>query len=109
MNLSVEGLRSKPWDEFAMSGAPPLHFVFTGWDLAAGEVCPIWLGALMTAHWGVPDPAAVEGDDKLGWLAFRDAFRSLENRIKVFVSLPLASLDNLKLQARLDEIGKQTE
>jgi arsenate reductase len=106
MNLPTEGLRSKSWDEFAAPGAPPLDFVFTVCDNAAGEVCPYWPGQPMTAHWGVPDPAAVEGSDTEKWLAFREAFRLLDNRIKIFTSLPLASLDRTRLQQRLDEIGK---
>jgi protein-tyrosine-phosphatase len=106
MNLATEGLRSKSWDEFAAPGAPPLHFVFTVCDNAASEVCPYWPGQPMTAHWGVPDPAAVEGSDKEKWLAFREAFRQLDNRIKIFTSLPLAELDRIKLQEQLDAIGK---
>ena len=106
MNLPTEGLRSKSWDGFATLGAAPLDFVFTVCDNAAGEVCPYWPGQPMTAHWGVPDPAAVEGSDKEKWLAFREAFRVLDNRIKIFTSLPLASLDRIKLQERLDAIGE---
>jgi protein-tyrosine-phosphatase len=105
MNLPTEGLRSKSWDEFATPGATPLDFVFTVCDNAAGEVCPYWPGQPMTAHWGVPDPAAVEGSDKEKWLAFREAFRALDNRIKIFTSLPFAQLDRIKLQERLDAIG----
>jgi arsenate reductase len=106
MNLSIEGLRSKSWDEFAVPGAAPLDFVFTVCDNAAGEVCPYWPGQPMTAHWGVPDPAAVVGSDKEKWLAFREAFRTLDNRIKIFSSLPIATLDRIKLQESLDAIGK---
>ena len=106
MSLPTEGLRSKSWDEFAAPGAPVLSFVFTVCDSAASEVCPYWPGQPMTAHWGVLDPAAVQGDDKQKWLAFRTVFRALENRIKVFASLPIASLDRIKLQQRLDSIGK---
>jgi arsenate reductase len=106
MKLPVEGMRSKSWDEFALPDAPRLDFVFTVCDNAAGEMCPIWPGQPMTAHWGVEDPAAVEGSDTVKWLAFRQAFRELENRIKVFTSLPLQSLDRAKLQQRLREIGK---
>ena len=106
MNLPTEGLRSKSWDEFAVAGAPPLDFVFTVCDNAAGEVCPYWPGQPMTAHWGVADPAAVEGTDADKWLAFRDAFRMLDNRIKIFTSLPLASFDRMKLKERLDAIGR---
>ena len=106
MNLPTEGLRSKSWDEFAVPEAAPLDFVFTVCDNAAGEACPYWPGQPMTAHWGVPDPAAVEGTDAQKWLAFRNAFQALDNRIKIFTSLPLASLDRIKLQERLDAIGK---
>jgi protein-tyrosine-phosphatase len=102
----MEGLRSKSWDEFAAPGAPPLDFVFTVCDNAAGEVCPYWPGQPMTAHWGMPDPAAVEGSEPQRWVAFRAAFNALENRIKIFTSLPLASIDRMKLQERLDAIGK---
>lgn len=106
MNLPTEGLRSKSWDEFAAPGAAPLDFVFTVCDNAAGEVCPYWPGQPMTAHWGVPDPAAVEGSETEKWVAFRDTFRMLDNRLKIFTSLPLASFDRIKLQERLDAIGK---
>jgi arsenate reductase len=106
MHLPSEGFRSKSWDEFAVPGAPTLDFVFTVCDNAAGEVCPFWPGQPMTAHWGVEDPAAVEGSDVEKWLAFRKAFSQLESRIKTFTSLPLKTLDRIKLQERLDEIGK---
>ena len=106
MKLPTEGLRSKSWDEFAVAGAPKLDFVFTVCDNAAGESCPYWPGQPMTAHWGVEDPAAVEGTETEKWLAFRTAFRELENRIKVFTSLPIRTLDRAKLQARLNEIGR---
>ena len=106
LNLPVEGLRSKSWDEFAKPGAPALNFVFTVCDNAAGEVCPVWPGQPMTAHWGIPDPAAAEGTDAQKALAFREAFKSLENRLKAFTSLPLASIDRLSLQRRLDDIGR---
>ena len=106
MRLPSAGLRSKSWEEFAAPAGPPLDFVFTVCDNAAGEVCPYWPGQPMTAHWGVPDPAAVEGTDTQKWVAFRDAFKVLENRIKIFTSLPMGSLDRVKLQARLDAIGK---
>lgn len=98
--------RSKSWSEFAAPGAPALDFVFTVCDNAAQEQCPYWPGQPMTAHWGVADPAAVEGPETLVWLAFRKAFRELENRIKIFVSLPIRSLDRLRLQERLDAIGR---
>ena len=100
-------MRSKGWEEFAEGpDAVPLDFVFTVCDNAAGEACPYWPGQPMTAHWGVPDPAAVEGSDADKWLAFRMAFQALDNRIKIFTSLPLPSLDRIKLQERLDAIGK---
>jgi protein-tyrosine-phosphatase len=105
MNLPIEGLRSKDWEEFARPGAPHMDFVFTVCDRAAAEVCPIWPGQPMTAHWGIEDPAAVEGRDADKWLAFRQAFRTLDNRIKIFMSLPLASLDNIRLQRKLEDIG----
>ena len=105
-NYLTDGLRSKDWAEFAEPGAPEMDFVFTVCDKAAAEVCPVWPGQPMTAHWGVPDPAAVEGDELTCLTAFRTAFRELENRIKIFVSLPFDSLDRLKLQKRLDEIGR---
>jgi arsenate reductase len=106
MKLPVDGLRSKSWDEFAPAGSPRLDFVFTVCDNAAAEVCPVWVGQPMTAHWGVADPAAVEGPETQRWLAFRRAFRELENRIKIFTSLPIDSLDRLKLQEQLDSIGR---
>ena len=106
MKLPTEGLRSKSWNEFAKPGAPSLDFVFTVCDNAAGEVCPYWPGQPMTAHWGVEDPAAVEGPDTQKWLAFRRTFKELENRIKIFTSLPIRSLDRIKLQERLDAIGR---
>ena len=104
MNLPTEGLRSKSWGEFA--DAEPLDFVFTVCDNAAGEVCPYWPGQPMTGHWGVPDPAAVEGSESETWAAFREAFRLLENRIKIFTSLPIATLERSRLKERLDAIGK---
>jgi arsenate reductase len=107
MNFPTEGLRSKPWDEFAATGAPELDFVFTVCDNAAGEVCPVWPGQPATAHWGVTDPAAVEGDDAAKTEAFRQAFRSLERRISVFISLPIASLDRMALTERLQAIGRE--
>jgi arsenate reductase len=106
LNLPTENLRSKSWDEFAAPNAPPLDFVFTVCDNAAGEVCPYWPGQPMTAHWGVEDPAAVDGTDTQKWEAFRRAFRALENRIRLFVSLPVATLDKMVLKARIDAIGK---
>lgn len=106
MKLSTEGLRSKSWDELAAPGAPSLDFVFTLCDNAAGEVCPYWPGQPMTAHWGMEDPATVEGSETEKWLAFRKAFKELENRIKIFTSLPIRSLDSIKLQEQLNAIGK---
>jgi protein-tyrosine-phosphatase len=108
MKMSTAGMRSKSWDEFARPGAPQLDFVFTVCDNAAGEMCPIWPGQPMTAHWGVADPAAVEESETEKWLAFRNAFRELESRIKIFTSLPIRSLDRVKLQERLHAIGKTT-
>lgn len=102
----VEGLRSKSWDEFAAPGAPPLDFVFTVCDNAAGEACPVWPGQPVSAHWGIPDPAAVEGTDEDKRRAFHDAFVILKRRIELFASLPLAKLDKLALTSRLREIGK---
>lgn len=105
MNLPTEGLRSKSWDEFVAPGAPILDFVITVCDNAKGEVCPIWPGQPMTAHWGVPDPTAVQGSDRGRIFAFRRALMELENRIRVFVSLPLNSLDRIKIQNHMDRIG----
>jgi len=104
--LPVEGLRSKSWDEFAQPGAPELHFVFTVCDSAAGEACPLWPGQPITAHWGVEDPAAVEGSDEEKRRAFFNAYTRLHNRIQLFVSLPFAKLDRLSLSTRVNEIGK---
>jgi arsenate reductase len=106
MNLPGENLRSKSWDEFAAAGAPPIDFIITVCDNAAGEVCPIWPGKPMTAHWGVADPAAVESTDLEKAAAFRKAFKELETRIKLFASLPISSLDRMTLQSKLREIGK---
>jgi arsenate reductase len=108
MNFDVTGLRSKSWSEFAGPDAPKLDFVFTVCDDAAAEVCPVWPGQPMTAHWGVPDPAAATGNEAEVRLAFADAFRMLSNRISIFVALPLGSLDQLSLQRQLDAIGKTT-
>ena len=105
----TDSLRSKAWEEFSRGAnpdAPELNFVFTVCDNAAGEVCPIWPGQPMTAHWGLPDPAAVEGSDTDKALAFAETYRMLTNRIDIFMSLPMASLDRLSLQKRLDAIGK---
>ena len=102
----TDGFRSKSWDEFAVPGAPQLDFVFTVCDTAAGEACPVWPGQPMTAHWGIEDPAAVEGSDIEKERAFNTAFRYLKNRISVFTSLPIRSLDRLTLNAKLREIGR---
>jgi arsenate reductase (thioredoxin) len=107
LNYPTADLRSKSWDEFAEPGAPSLDFVFTVCDNAANEVCPIWPGQPMTAHWGVPDPAAAEGTEIERRLAFADCYRMLNNRISIFASLPIKSLDKLSLQKRLDEIGRK--
>ena len=106
MKLPTEGLRSKSWDEFAAPGAPRFDFVFTVCDSAANEVCPVWPGQPMTAHWGIDDPAAVQGSETEKRAAFRTAFLELDNRIKIFVSLPIRTLDRIKLQERLNAIGR---
>jgi protein-tyrosine-phosphatase len=106
LNHDTAFARSKDWAEFAAPGAPRLDFVFTLCDDAAAEACPVWPGQPMTAHWGLPDPAAVDGTDAEKHLAFADTYRMLNNRISIFTSLPLASLDKLALQRRLDEIGR---
>jgi protein-tyrosine-phosphatase len=108
-NYSTGALRSKSWGEFSGPDAPQLDFVFTVCDNAANEVCPVWPGQPITAHWGVPDPAAVEGSESVKRAAFADTMRMLTQRISVFVNLPLASLDRLTLQKRLDDIGKTKE
>jgi arsenate reductase len=104
--LPVEGLRSKNWDEFAAPNGPELDFVFTVCDNAAGEVCPMWPGQPISAHWGVEDPAAVEGSDEEKRKAFFHAFNRLQNRIQLFLNLPLTKLDRVALTSRLREIGK---
>ncbi len=106
MNHDTSFARSKNWEEFAAADAPQMDFVFTVCDNAANEVCPIWPGQPMSAHWGIPDPAAVVGTDAEIHLAFADAYRQLNSRISIFTSLPLQSLDRLSLQKRLDDIGK---
>lgn len=105
--LPTEGLRSKSWEEFATTGAPALDFVFTVCDKAAGEVCPVWPGQPMTAHWGIEDPAAVQGSDEDKRRAFLNALTHLHRRISLFVSLPMDKLDRLSLQHRLDAIGRE--
>jgi arsenate reductase (thioredoxin) len=106
LNYDVRGLRSKSWKEFSGPDAPKLDFVFTVCDNAARETCPVWPGQPMTAHWGVPDPAAATGTEAEVRLAFADALRMITNRINIFASLPLRSLDQLTLQRQLDSIGK---
>jgi arsenate reductase len=102
----TDGFRSKNWDEFAAPGAPVMDFVFTVCDSAAGEACPLWPGQPMTAHWGIPDPAAVDGTDLEKEAAFVTAFKQMRNRIMVFTALPLKSIDALSLNAKLKEIGR---
>ncbi len=106
LDFPTDGLRSKSWDEFATPDSVHLDFVFTVCDNAAGEVCPAWPGQPMTAHWGIPDPAAAQGTDVEKGFAFREAFRLMETRIKLFLSLPLASIDRMRLKERLDAIGR---
>ena len=106
-HLPTSGLRSKSWDEFAMPGAPKMKFVFTVCDNAAKEVCPLWPGQPMTAHWGVPDPAAVTGTPEQIERAFREAFMILDRRIGLFLCLPLSSLDQLAIKTEIDRIGLQ--
>ena len=108
-HLPTDAPRSKSWDEFAKPGAPHLDFVFTVCDNAANEVCPVWPGQPMTAHWGIPDPASVAGTPEQIERAFRDAFLMLDRRISLFLSLPLASLDKLAIQKEIDRIGKSSE
>jgi arsenate reductase len=109
LRLPTDGLRSKSWDEFARAGAPVMDFVFTVCDQAAGEICPVWPGNPITAHWGVPDPAAVEGTEDPRRQAFRDAWRRLEARIKLFIALPIDKLDRMSLKRRADQIGRSIE
>lgn len=106
LNHDTAFARSKNWEEFARPGAPEMNFVFTVCDSAANESCPVWPGQPMTAHWGIPDPAAAEGTEAEKRLAFADAYRMLNNRISIFVSLPMQTIDRLALQKRLDEIGR---
>jgi len=109
LGYDTSGFRSKSWTEFAKPGAPPLDFVFTVCDNAAGETCPVWPGQPMTAHWGVPDPAEAQGTDAEIALAFKDAYRMLRQRIEVFAALPIRSLDKLSLQAKLQDIGRLSD
>ena len=108
-NYPTPELRSKSWDEFAAPAAPQFDFVFTVCDSAAAETCPVWPGHPMTAHWGVPDPAAADGTEAERRLAFADAYRVLDSRISIFIGLPIASLDRLSLQKRLSDIGRMTD
>ena len=105
--IPTDGFRSKSWEEFARPDAPALHFVFTVCDQAAGEVCPVWPGQPMTAHWGLPDPAAVGGDEAVREKAFFDTFITLKRRIQLMLSLPLASLDRMALQREVTDIGSR--
>jgi len=105
-HLPTAGLRSKSWDEFARPGAPPMNFVFTVCDNAANEVCPVWPGQPMTAHWGIRDPAAVKGTEEQVRKAFREAFFLLDRRISLFLNLPLSTMDRLALKKELDDIGR---
>lgn len=106
-HIDAGDFRSKSWDEFASPGAPPLHFVFTVCDKAAAEVCPLWPGQPMTAHWGIPDPAAVDGTPEEKERAFKQAFAALDRRIGLFLCLPLDSLDQFALQKEIDAIGRK--
>lgn len=108
-NYALDNLRSKGWEEFSVPGAPVMDFVFTVCDGAAKETCPVWPGQPMTAHWGIPDPAAAEGSEAEKRFAFADAFRMLNTRIEIFVNLPLRRLDRLSLQERLDDIASLTK
>lgn len=109
LGFKDEDFRSKPWDEFAVPGAPKLDFVITVCDDAAGEVCPVWPGQPISAHWGIPDPAAVTGSEAEIAVAFRDAARQLRNRIELLLALPMAKLDRLTLQARVQEIARSAD
>ena len=104
--ISGSGYRSKSWDEFAARGAPQMDFVFTVCDDAAGEICPVWPGHPVTAHWGVPDPASIEGSDEQRTRAFRETLRVLSNRIRAFTALPFEKLDRLALKKHVDDIGR---
>jgi protein-tyrosine-phosphatase len=109
LNYDVSQYRSKTWDEFAAPNAPVMDFVFTVCDQAAAEVCPLWPGQPMSAHWGLPDPVQATGNEIEQRLAFSEAYRMLRNRLTIFVSLPISSLDNLALQKNLDQIGRNTD
>jgi arsenate reductase len=105
--IPTDGFRSKSWEEFARPDAPELHFVFTVCDQAAGEVCPVWPGQPMTAHWGMSDPAAVEGSEATREQAFRDAFITMKRRVELMLALPVASLDRMAIQKEIRDIGKR--
>ena len=107
LGYPIEGLRSKSWDEFAAPGAPALDFVITVCDKAAGEMCPLWPGQPITAHWGFPDPAAVEGSDDEKRSAFANTLRQIRKRVELFLSLPLETLDNLAIKNKMSDIGQQ--
>ena len=107
LHLPIRGLRSKSWNEFARPGAPLMDFVFTVCDQATGEVCPVWPGNPVTAHWGVSDPAAVQGTEAEQRRAFREVYVVLENRIKLFVALPIEKLDRMAIKRNVDEIGRR--
>lgn len=109
MDIATAGLRSKSWDEFATPDAPRLDFIVTVCDNAANEVCPVWPGKPIMAHWGIPDPAAATGSDAEVALAFAEAFRAMERRVSLFLSLPIASLDQLALEQRMAQIGKTAD
>lgn len=109
LGFATAGYRSKPWDEFAMAGAPDIDFVFTVCDNAAGETCPVWPGQPMTAHWGIEDPAGVVGSDDVQRQAFRNAFFALQRRISLFLALPLDSIDQMSLQSKIREIGRTSD
>lgn len=109
LDFPTEGLRSKSWDEFAGSSGPHFDFVITVCDNAAGEACPLWPGKPITAHWGIPDPAAVEGTEIEKKAAFAQAFKAMERRIKLFLSLPVASIDRMRMKDHLDAIGKSND
>jgi arsenate reductase len=106
LRVPIDGFRSKAWDEFAAPEAPVMDFVFTVCDQAAGEVCPVWPGQPMTAHWGMPDPAAVDGPDDVQARAFRDAAVTLKRRIELLIALPMAALDRLSVQRQVRDIGQ---
>jgi arsenate reductase len=109
LDFPTEGLRSKSWDEFTAPGAPQFDFVITVCDNAAGEACPVWPGMPITAHWGIPDPAAVEGTEIEKKSAFSQAFRAMDRRIKLFLSLPIASIDQMRIKDRMDAIGNMND